>query len=661
MTKAAAGDNHIARLFLCTPLVVFCADNLNRSSDLPCSCSVCSAAGCSGHGRCRGWTGKCECYAGWSGDRCDVPRCSEGFSGPNCLPCKQNSYTGKCTENCTSLGCNGHGRCRGSGKCECFPGYSGISCNETASGCAPGFSGSECLACKRDVYTNMCNSSCTFSTCNYHGRCSGPGICMCFKGWTGGTCNVATRAINDGGTAQRRLLQLDTQKFELDVELHSWPETTSPEQIEALQSQLALHYESANITIISVDHIIPPDILSDEFVDNEAGQQVSFGISPLHVSPIEENNGPLFVDAPIVHANGTLDFTTSPYRNGDASFDVVLYDDGGVERGGADTSSSLPFILQVQPVNDAPSFHLLSFVQTPETDAGVVTAITVASDISRGPPLSTGVWNEDDQLVTFTVTLVTMSDSNNDLFADNGMPIITSDGILTLELEPYMNFSVVLNVSLQDSGGQERGGKDTSTWQSLTLKVLPVNQRPSFRLPTSEIHVWEAPSMEGWHRRRNATCRPNTLTEDALQEIPQKTNLSLAAVAVDIEAGPSSPEEERQSVRFILDPFECRVPSTVLDGNSSGCNNLYGSGACEVDPTSDLCSAGQQLLQTGTEVRMLTDGTLVMELEPERFGVASFLVRLQDNGACSLFCSSKCVSTVESLRLVGEGYVSRGR
>ena len=57
--------------------------------------------------------------------------CAPGFGGPDCLPCKQNVYTGECMTTCDHrTTCNAHGRCEGStGKCTCFPGWAGNSCN----------------------------------------------------------------------------------------------------------------------------------------------------------------------------------------------------------------------------------------------------------------------------------------------------------------------------------------------------------------------------------------------------------------------------------------------------------------------------------------------------------------------------------------------------
>ena len=59
------------------------------------------------------------------------PFCPHGFTGPNCAPCVRDVYTGKCEVPCSAeVNCSKHGRCRGpTGICECFPGWSGDDCS----------------------------------------------------------------------------------------------------------------------------------------------------------------------------------------------------------------------------------------------------------------------------------------------------------------------------------------------------------------------------------------------------------------------------------------------------------------------------------------------------------------------------------------------------
>ena len=97
--------------------------------------STCNASTtCSNNGRCRGMDGTCICDAGFEGDDCSVElvsACPEGFSGPSCLACDENSYSADCKSTCNaSTTCSNNGRCRGGdGTCICDDGYSGTDCS----------------------------------------------------------------------------------------------------------------------------------------------------------------------------------------------------------------------------------------------------------------------------------------------------------------------------------------------------------------------------------------------------------------------------------------------------------------------------------------------------------------------------------------------------
>ncbi|KAJ1472365.1 hypothetical protein T484DRAFT_2025711, partial [Baffinella frigidus] len=96
-------------------------------------------------------------------------------------PCVANLYTENCTGNCTMAGtCNNQGRCMGDGSCHCFPGFSGAHCETRDGGGDP---------CVKDRYSESCTETCTMGgTCSRHGRCMGDGSCECFPGFSGESC-----------------------------------------------------------------------------------------------------------------------------------------------------------------------------------------------------------------------------------------------------------------------------------------------------------------------------------------------------------------------------------------------------------------------------------------------------------------------------------------
>jgi len=109
-----------------------CPDGFSKTDCKPCdekeysncskSCDMMET--CHGHGRCIGSSGSCKCHNGWSGESCNVP---------DCKPCTEDTYSKECSTSCDmTTTCSGHGRCNGSsGTCQCHGVWTGKSCNET--------------------------------------------------------------------------------------------------------------------------------------------------------------------------------------------------------------------------------------------------------------------------------------------------------------------------------------------------------------------------------------------------------------------------------------------------------------------------------------------------------------------------------------------------
>lgn len=118
-------------------------------ADRPCSCKCespwfgpqCSRRcplDCSGHGTCSPW-GWCNCETRWSGLACEKPHCPEQCNGHG--HCNQTDLTCNCSpvypgEACDKLKCPSlchyttkRGECLFD-KCHCYPGYTGVSCED---------------------------------------------------------------------------------------------------------------------------------------------------------------------------------------------------------------------------------------------------------------------------------------------------------------------------------------------------------------------------------------------------------------------------------------------------------------------------------------------------------------------------------------------------
>jgi subtilisin family serine protease len=172
----------------------------------------------------------------------------------------------------------------------------------------------------------------------------------------------------------------------------------------------------------------------------------------------------IFSAKPSITADGTLSFTPAANKYGTASITVSLADNGGTLNGGVSSSTSSPFTITIQPVNDIPRFTPGSDVIVQE-DQGNQSFNGWASNIDAGP-------GEVSQTLTFTTIA-----SNASLFSS--MPSIDSNGKLTFTTANNANGTSSVRVRLRDSGGTLNGGIDSSSEVSFTISVTPVNDAPT--------------------------------------------------------------------------------------------------------------------------------------------------------------------------------------
>ena len=195
--------------------------------------------------------------------------------------------------------------------------------------------------------------------------------------------------------------------------------------------------------------------------DRDGGTQtLTFNISG-------NTNPGLFLAGPAVSSTGVLTYTPAANAHGAATITLVLKDNGGTANGGADTSPAQIFTITVNPVNDAPSFTKGSD-QTVLEDAVAQTVTGWATAISSGPA------DESGQTLSFNIT----GNTNASLFSA-GLAV-AANGTLTYTPAANANGTATITLVLQDNGGTANGGVDTSTAQSFTITVTPVNDAPSF-------------------------------------------------------------------------------------------------------------------------------------------------------------------------------------
>jgi len=177
----------------------------------------------------------------------------------------------------------------------------------------------------------------------------------------------------------------------------------------------------------------------------------------------------MFEVQPHIEPNGTLAFTPSHHQYGSIIYNVTLFDCEGDSNGGVNTSTVKQFILEIVPVNDAPTFGLVS------------DTISVLEDSSMSSePLavntSTGNTNEDQQCMTF---ILLPADNARSLDFDVE-PHVHMNGTLVFRPRHNEHGSVLYNLTLIDCGGAANGGANASAVQQFRLQVESVNDAPFF-------------------------------------------------------------------------------------------------------------------------------------------------------------------------------------
>ncbi len=172
----------------------------------------------------------------------------------------------------------------------------------------------------------------------------------------------------------------------------------------------------------------------------------------------------------------------TPVANGNGSATITIRVTDGDGR-----ITSVPFLVTVNPVNDAPSF-VKGANQTVLEDAGAMTVAGWATSLSTGPA------NESSQILSFNVT----GNTNAALFAV--APAVAGDGTLTYTSATNANGVATITLVAMDDGGTANGGVNTSAAQSFTIAVTAVNDAPSFTKGADQTVIEDAgaQTVAGW-------------------------------------------------------------------------------------------------------------------------------------------------------------------
>ena len=185
---------------------------------------------------------------------------------------------------------------------------------------------------------------------------------------------------------------------------------------------------------------------------------------------VSNNNGTLFSTPPAIAADGTLTFTLSANAFGSATVTVQSHDDGGTANSGVNTSATKTFTIVINNVNEAPTVTLSTNNVVVLEDVGSVSSNGFATVTSFGA-------GESSQTLVGHV----LTAANTALFSVQ--PAINNSGVLTFTPALNANGSTTVTVVSQDNGGTSGGGVDKTT-NTFTITVTPVNDAPSFVLPS---------------------------------------------------------------------------------------------------------------------------------------------------------------------------------
>lgn len=182
------------------------------------------------------------------------------------------------------------------------------------------------------------------------------------------------------------------------------------------------------------------------------------------------------------HSTGTLSYRPAPDQFGTADVTVTVRDAGwdGVFDTADDATVERTFAVVVDPVNDAPSF-VGSEIPAVDANAGPQVLTNWVKSFSPGPD------NESSQGVqAYSVTEL----SYPGLFFE--APAVARDGTLTYTPATNAYGTSTFKLAVQDDGGRDRGGIDTSSWQTFSITV----NSPKNPLELAEIEPTPLPYTE---------------------------------------------------------------------------------------------------------------------------------------------------------------------
>ena len=325
-----------------------------------------------------------------------------------------------------------------------------------------------------------------------------------------------------------------------------------------------------------------PNVSTNEDAPLQVVNGWATNIAPGPVSAVDEANQGLqflisftttgnlaFAVPPTINpANGTLTYQPLADTNGTATVSVTLQDGGDSAPPNINVSPVATFLINVNPINDAPEFTPGDDVFVNE-DAGLVRITDWATDIRPGPAAAT---DENSQALTFVANTVSFSGGLTFITAPFVEPLT---GDLVFQTSPNKWGTATVTVRLRDSGPGAPPHVNESALHTLTISVASVNDPPEFTLGANQLLAEDALGQTVFGFVSGIRPGPVSASDEADQSVSFVTtndNNSLFALQPAIAANGTltySPAPNRNGVAVVTVDAQDSGPSTPPHTNSA--------------------------------------------------------------------------------------------
>ena len=267
-------------------------------------------------------------------------------------------------------------------------------------------------------------------------------------------------------------------------------------------------------------------------IDVNAGEQTVTGFATFNPGAGEESQAVLaytvtasdptqFSVLPAISNDGVLTYTIADDVVGSVEFSATVQDDGGTENGGVDTSESQTFTITVNEAvaaNLAPSFTA--------DDPPAITVNAGEQTVIGFATFNPGAGEETQAVLAYTVTA-------SDQTQFSVLPAISNDGVLTYTIADDVVGSVEFSATVQDDGGTENGGVDTSESQTFTITVNEVTQAPVLIVsPAGPGGIADPPPLPGTTAQPTSWAQQRSSLRQLSTELPVAVTTVTAADVV---------------------------------------------------------------------------------------------------------------------------------